>query len=699
MAPPPDSGTDGFPEPRTPDLCPTLFVGRPVDKSPPESTFREIGVPNGRPGAMRAQPFETAGIADLLAVLAAVFDFRRWSVPSGKTWVLSIRRTLVAALVILTTGLGAFRFWTVLRVDGATGLELVLLAVFAVLLGWIAFSFWLVVAGAYARWYGGRLTWLKEPVPVDATTACVGRTAVLVPVYNEEWARLFAGVRAICESLIAAGGSKQFDVFLLSDSSEPDCIRAERDGWRRLRDQLGDRMRLFYRRRERNIGRKSGNIADFCRRWGGSYDYMIVLDADSLMAGPTMVRLARLMDANARTALIQVPPMVVGRSTLFARIQQFASSVYGPLFAAGLAYLQGPTGNYWGHNAIIRIKPFMAHCGLPVLPGRAPLGGEILSHDFVEAALLRRAGWEVWLAPELGGSYEEPPPTFVDHLARDRRWCQGNLQHARLLLLRGLRAGSRLHFALGVMSYVSSPLWLLLLILSVLRIQQAGDVAPATFVGSYPILALPLSHVEEFLRLILVAAILLYGPKLLAWVDLIRNPERRMAHGGGVAAGWSVLCESAFATLLAPITMLSHSWFVLNNLIGRSVGWTSQCRDDRCLPLRATAAHFLPHTAAGITAAWLAYVYVPESLVWLTPLLAGPLLAVPLVQATSSVTLGTWARRRGLFLIPSETGGVAIVSKVHSTTAGQPAIKAMAPRAIPPARPMTRPKGGRRRHA
>lgn len=705
MSPEPDFRI--APTGQVPAYCPELSVenlpkdeGTSVRKrgqpaKPASSRRPEPATPIAQPGEMPAQPFSTNWIGGLLAALAAPFKAfakdRDQAMPRAYAGTLALRRWLFFGLVTLTTGLGAFRFWTVLRIDGLTLLEITLLGVFSLLLGWIAFSFWIVAAGVCARWQGVRLDWLHRGGPAQTEPGQAGRTAVLVPVYNEEPRRLFAGLEAICDSLIAAG-SEPFDVFLLSDSSKPDCGRAETAGWRRLRDSMRGRLRLFYRRRPRNVGRKSGNIADFCRTWGRGYDYMVVLDADSLMTGRTMTELVRLMDANPGTALIQVPPQVVGRSTLFARIQQFASSVYGPLFATGLAFLQGPDGNYWGHNAIIRIRPFMDHCGLPTLPGKPPLGGEIMSHDFVEAALLRRAGWDVWLLPDLGGSYEEPPPTLVDHLARDRRWCQGNLQHARLVPLRGLTAGSRLHLALGVMSYVSSPLWLLLLVLSVVRAHQVVSLEPATFVGSYPVLALPISHVEEFIRLIVVTAVLLYGPKLLAWLDIVRDRARRAAHGGAFAAAWSILGESVFSTLLAPVTMLSHSWFVLNNLLGRSVGWNSQRRDDGGFPLMVVLRTFLPHTLAAVAAAGLAYWLVPDSLLWLTPLLVGPLMAVPLVQATCSGPLGLWARQRHLFLIPSETGKVAIIDRVRILMAKAGAEKIDAPqqktrRRIAPAGP------------
>ncbi len=376
---------------------------------------------------------------------------------------IAARRWLFLFLVVVSTAAAVDKLYQVLRIDGLDPLEFLFLSLFAILFGWITISFWMAVFGAFARLTDAKLLPLKEaPAPSSS------RTAILMPVYNENVARVFSGVQAIFDSVAATGG---FDFFILSDSTEPQNWIAEEVAWQKLRASLEPDAQIFYRHRHRNIGRKSGNIQDFCENWGSHYDYMVVLDADSLMSGETLSALVRLMDANPRAALIQAPASLVGRSTLFARIQQFASTAYGATYTAGLAWLQGAQGNYWGHNAIIRVRAFQQHGGLPKLPGKPPFGGEIMSHDFVEAAFLQRAGWEVWMAPDLTGSYEEPPPTIYDYLKRDRRWAQGNLQHARVILAQGLKLPSRLHLAMGIMSYLASPLWLLLLVVS-----RAGDV-------------------------------------------------------------------------------------------------------------------------------------------------------------------------------------------------------------------------------
>jgi hypothetical protein len=319
----------------------------------------------------------------------------------------------------------------VFHTDGLSPMELLLLLLYTILFSWICMSFWTAFMGFFVILFG-RDRWAisRQPAAPPDPAAPPPRTAILMPIYNEDSERVFAGLRAIHRSLADTGQLDGFDFFILSDTRDPDVWVEEELRWQDMVRALDGKGRIFYRNRPENTSRKSGNLEDFCTRWGGHYRYMIVLDADSIMKGETLVEMVRLMERHPGVALIQTPPVPVNRESLFARILQFASSIYGRMFTAGLNYWQLGESNYWGHNAIIRVQPFLDHCGLPKLPGREPFGGEILSHDFVEAALLRRAGWEVWLAYDLEGSYEEIPPTLIDYAKRDRRWCQGNLQHS-----------------------------------------------------------------------------------------------------------------------------------------------------------------------------------------------------------------------------------------------------------------------------
>ncbi len=531
---------------------------------------------------------------------------------------IAARRWLFLFLVIVSTTAAVVKLYQVLRIDGIDFLETLFLILFGILFGWITISFWMAVFGAFARLTGAKLLPLTESVAPSSS-----RTAILMPIYNEDVA------------------------------------------WQTLRASLEPEARVFYRHRHRNIGRKSGNIQDFCENWGSHYDYMVVLDADSLMSGETLTALVQLMDANPRAALIQAPATLVGRSTLFARIQQFGSSAYGPTYNAGLAWLQGAQGNYWGHNAIIRVRAFQQHGGLPKLPGKPPFGGEIMSHDFVEAAFLQRAGWEVWMAPDLTSSYEEPPPTIYDHLKRDRRWAQGNLQHSRVLLAQGLKLPSRLHLAMGIMSYMASPLWLLLLVVSALEMFVPRGIAPFAYAGRHPELALSVSQATPLLQLVTATLVLLYAPKLLALMVLLAQPDAVKNHGGTWNILRSVVLESIFATLFAPVVMLVHSWFIFNIVVGRATGWGTQTRDDRALPFWLVFREYWPHTLIGMLAALALYRYAPNSLGWFVPLLLGLILTIPLVQISSSLKLGAALAHDDLFLVPSETQTIAVLKRAH----------------------------------
>ena len=374
-------------------------------------------------------------------------------------------RQLLAVLTLLTTGGGTWAFRHVVGGPQSGTLSVVLLLLLSVLLFWIALSFWIATAG-FVRLLFGTNSLQRPSSQASRSMPPDGRTAILMPVFNESPQRVFAGLRAIYESLQATGHGRSFDFFILSDSTDPDVWIAEELAWARLNQAVTGASSVFYRHRTFNSGRKAGNIADFCQRWGSAYRYMIVLDADSVMSGETLVEMARRMDQDAEIGILQAPPLPVNRVSLFARCQQFSARVYGPIFLEGFAWWTGSDSNYWGHNAILRVQAFTESCGLSPLPGVAPLGGEILSHDFVEAALMRRAGWKVCIAQDLEGSYEECPPTLIDYARRDNRWCQGNMQHIRLVFSSGMPAISRLHLGMGAMSYLASPLWLVFLVLS-----------------------------------------------------------------------------------------------------------------------------------------------------------------------------------------------------------------------------------------
>jgi membrane glycosyltransferase len=465
----------------------------------------------------------------------------------------ALRQAGFFALVILSTLIALGLLVSVFHTDGLSPIELLLLLLYAILFSWICISFWSALMGFFILLFG-RDRWAisRQPGTSPDPTAPPPRTAILMPIYNEDSQRVFAGLRATHQSLVDTGQSDGFDFFILSDTRDPDVWVEEELRWQDMVRALDGKGRIFYRNRPENTSRKTGNLEDFCTRWGGHYRYMIVLDADSIMKGSTLAEMVRLMENHPGVALIQTPPVPVNRESLFARILQFAGGIYGRMFTAGLNYWQLGESNYWGHNAIIRIQPFLNHCGLPKLSGREPFGGEILSHDFVEAALLRRAGWEVWLAYDLDGSYEEIPPTLIDYAKRDRRWCQGNMQHLRLAVSRGLNGISRLHFIMGVMSYAASPLWLLFLIATGVDAYLQTQQELVYFFGQNWMPVWPVSFAVEMTTVLLVTLTMLFLPKLLALLLLLKDAKLLRAYGGLAAATWSVILETVFSVLTAP---------------------------------------------------------------------------------------------------------------------------------------------------
>ena len=399
--------------------------------------------------------------------------------PASSPRAMALRRFVVIGGAIVLTIAGVEEMYRVFAVNGLTALAVFMLALFLALFAWIALSFTSALAGFFSLLAGGGRalgTGPDAPLPRLAT-----RTALLMPTYNEQPSRIMAELQAIDESLREIGAGDAFDLFILSDTTDPDIWIAEEAGFLALRERTGGHGRIFYRRRPRNTARKSGNIAEWVRRFGGAYQQFLILDADSLMTGETLVRLVGAMERHPDVGLIQTLPIITGATTLFARMQQFAGRVYGPLIAHGIAWWHGAEGNYWGHNALIRTRAFAECAGLPELSGSKPFGGPIMSHDFVEAALMRRGGWAVHMVPGVRGSYEEVPPTLTDLAVRDRRWCQGNLQHAAVLPTRGLYAISRLHLLTGIGSYITAPLWLLFILTGILIAVQARFVQPDYF--------------------------------------------------------------------------------------------------------------------------------------------------------------------------------------------------------------------------
>jgi membrane glycosyltransferase len=565
------------------------------------------------------------------------------------------RRSAFFGLTVLTAASATWMMWSILAANGLNDLDRAGLVLFFVLFLWISTSFWTAIAGFAVRLRGRDPAQLR--LPAGAVGALRARTAVIMPIYNEDTARVAAGLESIWASIARLPERAAFDLFILSDTRDSRIGAAEEQAWAELVARHEAAGRIFYRRRPENRGRKAGNIADFITTWGAAYDYAVILDADSIMSGEALRELVRLMEAHPRVGIIQALPLPAGRDTLFARLLQFATRLSSPMLASGLAYWQLGESNYWGHNAIVRVRAFAACCGLPRLPGAAPFGGDILSHDFAEAAFMRRAGWQVWLLPIEHGSWEEIPSNVIDYAARDQRWAQGNIQHLGLLPARGLHWLSRVNLVSGVLSYLASPLWLLeLLLSSTVIILQAVHGHRYFLPGSYGLFPRwPHYRDGEIAALLTLTAVVLFLPKILAAVLALRDPALRRGFGGAARLGASVVLEQLFSVLLAPAMMLFHTAFVMATLAGRSVGWHAQERGDRRVGLGEALHRHVWHLLIGVVWGALILKLAPRYTGWLTPVLLGMILSVPLTMLTSSVRLGRWLRRHRLLLTPEET--------------------------------------------
>jgi membrane glycosyltransferase len=576
-----------------------------------------------------------------------------------------LRRALFFGLALSTAGLATSLMLNILEANGLTVLKTVALVLFAVLFTWISAAFWTAVAGFVVKIIGHDRAVINARAV--AGRAVSSRTAIVMPIYNEDVTRVATGIDAVWSSLKAQPDAAAFDFFILSDTRSAEIAAAEERAWRALVARHHADGRLFYRRRAQNLGRKAGNIADFVRNWGGAYEYFVVLDADSIMTGDALVTLARLMDAHPQAGIIQGLPLPAGRETLFARMIQFAARLNGPMLASGLAFWQLGGGNYWGHNAILRMRPFASFCALPELPGVAPLGGEILSHDFVEAAFMRRAGYEVWLVPELGGSWEEVPSNVIDFAARDRRWTQGNLQHSRVLPLRGLHWLSRLHMLTGILSYLTSPMWFAILVVSSIITCMEALTEPVYFQpGARSLFPdWPISRPEEISMLLMMTIVVLLLPKLLGATLALTNRALRRGFGGVRGLLGSLFVEQIFSMLLAPAMMVFHSIFVMRTLCGKSVAWDTQPRSDRGLSYGEAFRRHAPHVALGLVWGAVILACAPRFIWWIMPVLAGLLFSALLAVWTSGPMLGRRMRQWGLLLTPEETQPPRELAAVH----------------------------------
>lgn len=576
-------------------------------------------------------------------------------------------RTVLFAGTAVGAALLVHQMWLVLSIGGLTGVEKVMLALFVVNIVWIVF-------GAISPLMG----FLLGPGrPVRSSAPLTVRTALLMPTYNEDASRILGAALAMLRDIDGHGEGAAFDLFLLSDTTHPGVWLQEQALVDAARADPVVGHRLFYRHRSRNLRRKAGNIEDWVTRWGGAYPLMLCLDADSLMEADTIVELARRMEADETLGILQTSPRLVGGVTPLGRVQQFAARIYGPVLIRGLRAWFGNAGNYWGHNAMIRTRAFAEDAGLPELRGKPPFGGLILSHDFVEAAFIRRGGYAVRMADDLGGSYEHAPPNLLELAARDRRWCQGNLQHIRLLGTAGFHPLSRLHLFMGVMSYLASPLWLLFLLAGMSLALHAALVPPDYFLDRFSLFPdWPRIDPERAMALFGLCMLVLYLPKILGTTAFMGEGTAR---GLRLATVFGLLVEMLLSALVAPIMMLVQTSSVIQIVTGRDSGWSAQARDMDRVPWSILWRFHRRHMLMGILLAGVAGAISWRLLAWMSPALVGLVLAVPLSAFMGSAWVGRGLARLRLLVTPEEAHPPAIACAADRATE---ALRAEAP---PPA--------------
>ena len=594
--------------------------------------------------------------------------------PATSPRAVALRRLTLLAGTIVLTALSAITPFYLYARKGWDGTEMVAFGLFMVLI--TAISCWFVsgLMGLVVMLRGKDQADLAfSPHPALPRT----RTALLMPLYNEDARASFARLAQIDASLARLGAADAFDIFVLSDSTKEEAAAAELSVFQSFRQGAG--CKAYYRRRLQNTERKVGNLSDWIRRFGGAYETMIVLDADSTMAGETLLRMVDAMERNPGVGLIQTAPVIIKARTIFARVSQYSVRLYGRVAAAGLAYWTGSESSYWGHNAIIRTAAFARHAGLPHLGGGKPFEGAVLSHDFVEAALLRRGGWAVHMAPGLGGSYEEGPPSLTDMLVRDRRWCQGNLQHGAVLPARGLHWISRLHLLVGIGHYFTAPMWAMLMLVGLaIPLQQAGfHLDQPQLAGFTPALYWRGGDPERFLWVFYFTMAVLLAPKVMGCIATMLDPALRRQCGGAARIAGSALLETAMAALMAPVTMYVQSRGVAEVLAGRDSGWETQRRDDGSVALAGLVRRYAGLTLFGLFCGVLAYLVSPALAAWMAPVILGMVLSVPINMVTASPRVGGRLCAAGWFRTPEDTTPPPVLARaleLRSRNEGMPSI-------------------------
>jgi membrane glycosyltransferase len=576
---------------------------------------------------------------------------------------ISGRRALFAVLFAATMAVLLPLAALALAPGGFDIIDITLLALFAVTLPWMVAGFWNAVIGflivrlaadpiaavmpAAARIRG------DEPVTVS--------TAILLCIRNEWPERMIRNLEPMLAGLDIAGCGERFNLYVLSDTSDPNIAGHEEACFAALTSRWRDRIAITYRRRTVNTGYKAGNIREFCERWGGKHDFAVTLDADSFMTADAVLRLVRIMQADPRLGILQGLIVGLPSTSAFARVFQFGMRLGMRSYTIGSAWWQGDCGPYWGHNAVLRLKPFIAHCALPVLSRNGTEDRHILSHDQIEAVLMRSAGYDVRVLPQEDLGWEENPPTLLEFIRRDLRWCQGNMQYWRFLSLPGLKPVSRYQLALAILMFIGSPAWIGLLVLGTLA--EAFSHTPGSFIRA-----------DAGMALLVCVLVMWFAPKIASAIDILLRPELRHAFGGTGLFIISFAIETVYSILLCPILWFGHTLFLAGLLFGREIGWIGQTRDDHAVPFTLALQNLWPHTLLGCAVLGLLAVTQPAAIPYALFLAGGPALAIPFAMMTASPWLGSFAARVGVGRLPEETARSAVLLAL-----ALPAIEQAAP--------------------
>jgi len=576
---------------------------------------------------------------------------------------ISGRRVLFAVLFAITMAGVLVLAALALAPGGFDIIDITLLALVAVTLPWMVAGFWNAVIGflivrlaadpiaavmpAAARIRG------DEPVTVS--------TAILLCIRNELPERMIRNLEPMLAGLDIAGCGERFNLYVLSDTSDAKIAGDEEACFAAFTARWRDRVAVTYRRRKVNTGYKAGNIREFCERWGGKHDFAVTLDADSFMTADAVLRLVRIMQADPRLGILQGLIVGLPSTSAFARVFQFGMRLGMRSYTIGSAWWQGDCGPYWGHNAVLRLKPFIAHCALPVLSGNGTEDRHILSHDQIEAVLMRAAGYDVRVLPQEDLGWEENPPTLLEFIRRDLRWCQGNMQYWRFLRLPGLKPVSRYQLALAILMFIGSPAWIGLLVLGTLAL--AFSDTPASFIRA-----------DAGMALLVCVLVMWFSPKIASAIDILLRPELRRAFGGTGLFIINYVVETVYSILLCPILWFGHTIFLTGLLFGREIGWIGQTRDDHAVPFTLALHNLWPHTLLGCAALGLLAVTQPTGIPYALLLAAGPALAIPFAMMTAWPLLGSFAARVGIGRLPEETARPAVLLAL-----ALPAIESAAP--------------------